>query len=157
MFCIICSIISCISLKWTLHRNENGSVNIKDSTIGNFLIIMVFVVISIIQFGIGTNVYPSLASDLAGIQALEKRIEDIRASSYNYEKEGKFVAGSIENYQQSTNLSKYISGLATKEFYYSSALKQAKVYKEIFPLYFFGHGWAISDKVYELPILEGVK
>lgn len=155
MFWIICSIISCISLKWTYGKNNDNSI--KDIFIANIIITMVFVVISIIQFGIGVDNYPSLASDLAGIQALEKRIEDIRASSYNYEKEGKFVAGSIENYQQSTNLSKYISGLATKESYYSSALKQAKVYKEIFPLYFFSHGWAISDKVYELPILEGVK
>lgn len=157
MFWIICGIISCVLLKWTLNRNEDGTLNIKDSTIGNFIVTGLLFGIAIIQFGIGINVYPSLSGDLAEIRSLENRIEDVRNSNYEYEKDGSFIAGSIENYQQSTILSKYVSDLAEKEASYSSELSKAKVHKRTFSLHFFSIGWAISDKVNELPVLEGTK
>ena len=154
MLWIICSIVSGICLKWTLKRNEDGSINIKDSTIGNMLITIIFILIASIQFGIGIVVYPTLSGDLAEIKALEKRIEDVRNSNYEYKKDGNFIAGSIENYQQSTNLSKYVSDLAEKEASYSNALRRAKVYKDTFPLYFFCTGWAISDKINKLEVID---
>jgi len=111
-------------------------------------IVSVFVVL--IQLGIGMTDYPYLVKKQAAIKSLENRIEDIRGSSYAYGKDGNFVAGSIENMNQSTNLSKYIADLAEKEAHYNSYLAEAKIYKEMFVLYFFGYGWAISDKIYTL-------
>lgn len=157
MFWILCALISCVCLKLTFNRDEDNSLRIGDNTIGNFIIIGVFVVISAVQFGVGIDVYPSLASELAEVQALEKRIEDIRGSNYAYEKDGRLIAGSVENLSQSTNLSKYISELAAKEASYNKELKRAKVYREVFPLYFFNTGWAISDRVEKLPILGGAE
>lgn len=157
MFWILCALISCICLKFTLNRNEDKSLKIGDNTIANFIIIGLFVGVSVIQFGIGIDAYPSLASELAEVQALEKRIEDIRGSNYAYEKDGRLIAGSVENLSQSTNLSKYISELAAKEASYSKELKRVKVYREVFTLYFFSTGWAISDRVEKLPILGGAE
>lgn len=154
MLWIICSIVSGICLKWTLKRNEDGSINIKDSTIGNILITIIFILIAGIQFSIAIVVYPTLSGDLAEIKALEKRIEDVRNSNYEYKKDGDFIAGSIENYQQSTNLSKYVSELAVKEASYSNTLRRAKVYKDTFTLYFFCSGWAISSKINKLEIID---
>lgn len=155
MFWILCTLISCLCLKFTLSRNGDGSLSIGDSTLTNFILIAVFVMISAIQFGIGIDVYPSLASELSEVQTLEKRIEDIRGANYAYEKDGRLIAGSVENLNQSTNLTKYIADLAAKEASYNKKLKKVKVYREVFPLYFFGTGWAISDRVEELPILGG--
>lgn len=152
MSLILCSIISCICLKWTFNKNADDSINIKNSVITNFILITIFIGGTLIQFDTGIHIYPLLAGDLAEIKALENRIEDIRASNYEYVKDGDFIAGSIENYQQSTNLSKYISDLAEKEASYNKYLKEAKINKEIFLLYFFSYGWAISDKIYELEI-----
>lgn len=151
---IICTIISVICLKFTLHKNPDGSLKIKDPTIGNIVAIVVFSVIAVIQFGVGINVYPSLAGNLAEVKTLEKRIVDIKASKYTYEKDGKLIAGSIENYKQSTNLSEFITTLAVKEANYSKALRRAKTHKEVFALYFFGYGWSISDKINQLKTID---
>lgn len=102
----------------------------------------------------GITEYSSLTKKLGQIEALQNRVKDIKESIYGYEKDGNFVAGSIENYQQSTNLSKYITELATREANYKGNLQECKAYKEVFPLYFFGPGWAISKRIYNLPTLE---
>jgi len=150
MFLILCSIISCICLKWTFSKHADGSVIINNNVIVNFILIAIFIGGTLIQFDTGIHTYPTLAGNFAEIKVLENRIKDIRSSNYGYEKEGNFIAGSIENYKQSTNLTKYIADLATKESNYNKELKTAKIYKEMFLLYFFGSGWAISDKIYEL-------
>lgn len=66
------------------------------------------------------------------------------------------MAGSVENLSQPTNLSNCIAQLASIESDFNGNLAEAITYKEHFPLYFFGPGWAISDKVYDLrPIQDG--
>lgn len=102
----------------------------------------------------GITEYPSLTKELGQIEALQNRVKDIKESIYKYGKDGDFVAGSIENMNQSTNLSKYITELAKNEAKYKGRLQECKAYKEVFVLYFFVPGWAISDKIYDLPTLE---
>jgi hypothetical protein len=111
-------------------------------------------IIVIIRGVAGITDYPYLNKELSQVETLENRVEDIRNASYKYKKDGNFVAGSIENINQSTNLTKYISDLAKKEASYNGYLRKVKDYKEIFALWFFGDGWAISDKVYDLPVIE---
>ena len=119
------------------------------------IVITIISAVTVFAQGIyGITEYPSLTRKLGQIEALQNRIIDIKEAAYKYKKDGNFVAGSIENYQQSTNLSKYITNLAKNEADYKGNLQECKIYKEIFPLYFFGPGWAISDKVYNLPTLE---
>lgn len=95
--------------------------------------------------------YPSLIKQWGHVEALQNRVEDIRKASYEYKKDGGFVAGSVENLSQSTNLSKYIANLSTKEAEYNAHLQRSRVFKEVFILSFFGNGWAISNKIYDLP------
>ena len=125
-------------------------------TLGAICIIITIIsmFIFIAQGITGITDYPYLTRKLAQVESLNHRIQDIKNASYKYKKDGNFVAGSIENINQSTNLSKYIADLAQKEAHYSGYLKEAKAYKETFVLYFFGNGWAISDKIYDLPTIK---
>ena len=157
MFWIIITIIFGISAAIQIdsfYKNKNE----RDlSTFGVICIAIAVLSAAVISAqGIsGITDYPSLTRKLGQVEALQNRVKDIKKSIYTYEKDGNFVAGSIENYQQSTNLSKFITDLAKKEADYKGSLQECKAYKEVFPLYFFGPGWAISDKIYDLPTLQG--
>lgn len=102
----------------------------------------------------GLKVYPRLKGELEGIKALQSRIKDIKSASYEYEKDGTLIAGSLENYKQSTNLSKYIADLAVKESEYNNHLGKNKTYRKEFILRHFAGGWAVSNKIF---ILETFK
>lgn len=106
--------------------------------------------ISLSQGTTGLRTYPKFKGELEGIKALQNRIKDIKNASYKYEKDGTFIAGSIENYKQSTNLSNYITELAVKESEYNNRLERDKIYKKEFLLRHLAGGWAISDKIFTL-------
>lgn len=154
MFWIILSIVSFILAGAEIYRCYHKDKNLRD--IGPvYMIICVISSIIVIMLGVaGITDYPYLNKELIQVETLENRVEDIRNASYKYKKDGNLVAGSIENINQSTNLTKYISDLAKKEASYNGYLRKVKDYKEIFALWFFGDGWAISDKVYDLPVIE---
>ena len=154
MLWISLSIIGTILVKMCAKRNEDKSLIMSDKFIFYAIITVLFITTSFIQFGMGVGEYPSLSKDLSQINSLKKRVQDIRNASYNYKENGKLVAGSIENMNQSTNLSKYIAELALKEAEYSGNLKSAKVHKEVFALSFFSYGWAISNEIYKLEVIE---
>ena len=149
---IIFGILATIQIN-SFHKNENEH---DLSTFGVICIIITVLSAAVISAqGIsGITDYPSLTRKLGQVEALQNRVKDIKESTYKYEKDGNFVAGSIENINQSTNLSKFITDLAKREAGYKGSLQECKAYKEVFPLYFFGPGWAISDRVYNLPTLE---
>lgn len=156
MFWIILAIISGILAAIQIDRFCKNANEHDLSTYGVVcIIITVLSTFVIIAEGLhGITEYPALTRKLGQIEALQNRITDIKEAAYKYKKDGNFVAGSIENYQQSTNLSKYIADLAIREASYKGNLQECKTYKEVFPLYFFGPGWAISNKIYDLPTLE---
>jgi len=114
------------------------------------VIAIIACIITIIQGIDGITDYPYLVKKLAKAEALQARIVDIRNSHYEYKDNGALVAGSVENWKQSTILSNYISQLANTEAGYNSYLKECIVYKDTFILYFIGPGWAMSDKIYDL-------
>lgn len=158
MFCIILLIVSIIVLctrgigKYSAFENKKS--DLKPLGVVCAIVITLSAVSILIQGVVGTLEYPQLSSQLAKVDALELRIDDIRKSTYDYEKSGILVAGSIENTNQSTNLSKFIEELANKEAEYSGMLKNAKIHKEVFPLWFFGYGWYISYKIYDLRVIK---
>lgn len=156
---VIGSILSGIQLKKYFTKDKDGEklIDTEDFSSSGTIYITVMIVSIIIVTVQGINSitdYPYLAKQLAHIETLKNKTKDIRNSSYTYGKNGNFVAGSIENYQQSTNLSKYIAELAIKEAKYNEYLQEAKIYKSTFILYFFGDGWAISNKINTLPIIK---
>ncbi len=98
----------------------------------------------------GITDYSHLKKEHAEIQSLQKRIVDIRQAKYEYKKDGGMIAGSIENFKQSSALTKYLSELAKKEAKYNGYLDKCKSHKEEFLLYFFIDGMFISNKIYQL-------
>ena len=120
-----------------------------------YTVVVIFSCIIVIIQGIqGATDYPSLVKRLAKAETLQARVADIKAAHYGYKVDGALVAGSIENWKQSTVLSDYITKLATVEADYNGYLKVCKSYKETFILYFLGPGWAISDKIYNLDYIS---
>jgi len=101
--------------------------------------------------GIGT--YPSLLGQLYEIKALQRRINDIRRAVYP-EQSGKLIGGSLANLQQSSKLSDYLCRVAVAEASYNSSAIKAQLYKRDFIYIVFGHGFFISDKVFQLPVLR---
>jgi hypothetical protein len=154
MFWIILSIISLILAGAEIYRCYHKDEDLRGIGVAYMMTCAISSIIVIILGVAGITDYPYLNKELIQIETLENRVEDIRNASYKYKKDGNFVAGSIENINQSTNLTKYISDLAKKEASYNGYLQKVKDYKEIFVLKFFGDGWAISDKVYDLPVIE---
>jgi len=153
MFWLIISILSGIIILKSQKRNEDGSLKITNLNITSYFIVVISFYIFVILGSLGVTTYPNLIKKAGEIHALANRVQDIRNSSYSYKTDGGLVAGSIENYKQSTNLSTYISNLAKVEADYNGSLETAKASKELFILNFFGRGWAISDKIYELEII----
>jgi hypothetical protein len=100
----------------------------------------------------GVSDYPYLAPKYKAIEAYRSRIQDIRNATYKNKNQDMIISGSLDNMQQSTNLSKYISEIAIKEAQYTEALEKSKIYKETFLTKFFADGLFISDKIYELPV-----
>ena len=152
MFWIIVFIISFILSITTLKKylkTDQQEPPIKAT--GYIFIAMLSGFIFMVQGIEGITDYPFLTKQLAQIEALQHRLQDIKGASYTYKKDGSFVAGSIENMNQSTNLSKYITDLSEREARYNGYLQKAKTYKEVFVLSLFGDGWAISSKIYDLP------
>jgi hypothetical protein len=153
MFWIIIVIIFGILAAIQIYKD----VDARDlSTFGIVCIVITIIsTVTVFAQGIaGITEYPDLTKRLGQVEALQNRVKDIKESTYTYEKDGNFVAGSIENINQSTNLSKFITELAKKEADYKGRLQECKAYKEVFTLYFFGPGWAMSNKINDLPILK---
>lgn len=138
------------------NKNCNPDQCEKDQTFSKICAV-VAVITGLISVGCvadGITDYPYLVKKLAMVETLQQRIVDIREANYKYVVNGTLVAGSIENWKQSTNLSTYISSLATLEAEYNGYLEKCKVYKSSFLLQFFGYGWAISDKVFTLKYIS---
>lgn len=145
MFWIILLLVSIIVLITSIIEDW------EDTLFGISVIIGIISLIVCITLGIsGITDYPHLVGKKAQIESLQNRVQDIREASYKYKKDGHLIAGSVENMNQSTNLSIYIKELAVKEASYAYYLQKAKICNKTFILRFFGDGWAISDKVHEL-------
>ena len=162
MFWIILSIIGIV---FSIHghkrvNNFNKDIEQGVSKKGSVFAVICTVIavisclIAIAQGIAGITDYPHLVKRLAKAETLQARIVDIRNAHYKYESNGALVAGSVENWKQSTVLSDYIAQLAVIESNYNGDLKTCIAYKETPILYFLSSGWAISDKIYDLKYIS---
>ena len=157
MIWVILSLIGLVVVAYKMKVNKKAIgryLDLGGTTIQTLTTVCIFIGISAIQLGIGLHEYLSLSKERASISVLEKRVDDIKTAYYPCGNKGAFVTGSIENMSQSTNLSRFISDLAWKESEYSGKLKRAYLNKELFLLYFFSYGWAISDDIYKLEAIK---
>lgn len=162
MFWPILTIIGIVLSVYCYKRVSDYNKSCKDyNDKKNPVFSIICIVVAVISGGIsvvhgidGITDYPYLVKELATVETLQQRIVDIREANYEHMENGALVAGSIENWKQSTNLSTYISNLATLEAEYNGYLEGCKIYKSSFPLLIFGYGWAISDKVLTLKYIS---
>lgn len=140
----------------TFNKNRKQGVSKEDPVFAVICTVIAAItcLISIVQGIDGVTDYPYLVNRSAKAETLQARIVDIKNAHYKYEADGELIAGSIENWKQSTILSNYISQLAVIEADYNGYLKKCIAYKETFILCSLGSGWAISDRIYELKYIS---
>ena len=131
-------------------------VEVRDDdcvAIPSFITAVISAVVLVIILLKGITVYPKLVGELHKVKIFRQRIVDIKLAAYP-EQPGKLVGGSLTNLQQSSKVSDYIYQLAETEARYNALLSKARYYKKDYWWVLFGHGFFISDKVFQLPVLK---
>jgi len=99
---------------------------------------------------VGMSVYPNLIKLKTQVETLEGQISTIRNAYYPTENHSTLISGSVENFQQSTNLSRYIQKCAELKAEYNSELKYYQTVKKMMFYKLFSYAIFISNKIYEL-------
>jgi len=155
MFWILLGIICVIALILFCNIELLRNWDVNDFVSGTFFFLCIMSISIFLILGINGMIdYPYLLGQHEEIKVYQSRIKDIRNAVYKTTSKATLINGSIENMQQSTNLSKYIVYLAKKEAEYNSYLVKCKFYKDNSLFYWFIDGWAISDDIDKLPILK---
>ena len=150
MFWVLLSIISLILTilfdisEWRDTRRYEGF-----SVLGLFI----FLLIIALLIPKGIKVYPNLRSLKIRVESIKSEIESVR-NAYYKNNNGGLIVGNIENFQQSTNLSKYIERYAELKAEYNSKLKYYQTIKRL-PIYFwFSYSAFVPDKIFELEYIK---
>ena len=147
MFWIILFLVSIISLIYFGKQNKEGFA------IASFISALGCVIILTLLLPEGIMTYPKLVGQLHKVKTLQQRIDDIKDAAYP-EHSGKLIGGSLTNLQQSSKLSDYLRQIAEAEASYNSLLVKAQFYKKDYIWLLFGHGFFISNKVFQLSKIE---
>ena len=147
MLWIILFLASIILLIYFGKQNEEGFA------IASFISALGCVIILALLLPEGIMTYPKLVGQLHKVKTLQQRIDDIKDAVYP-EQSGKLVGGSLTNLQQSSKLSDYLRQIAEAEASYNSLLVKAQFYKKDYIWLLFGHGFFISNKVFQLSKIE---
>jgi len=141
ILCFVCLIAFCI---------------VKDEDTKFMLCLFCFVLylISIVAINHGIRIYPYLIKLKTQAESIKSEISNIRNAYYLTKNCGKLMAGSIENFKQSTNLSQYIQKYAELKAKYNSDLKYYQTIKKMWVHKLFTYGFFISNKIYELEELK---
>lgn len=146
MIWIVLALIG-IGIGIAIMRDSKGSSDDVGPTL--FMLALSFV-IAIIPIASGASCYPWLIAEKARVVSLKEEIETLRGAHYGDVEGGVFVGGSLDNLQQSKELSIYIKEYATLKAQYNAQLASDKVKKQTaFYIWFGGSGFA-SKKILEL-------
>jgi len=146
LICIFIFIATTIILK-----NKDCS----DEIIGVFIALSVFcTVFTITYIVVGLNVYPSLIAQREEVITLKSEIENVRKAWYPNVNKNSLIAGSLDNFKQSTVLSEYIIEYASKKARYNANLNRNIVYKSKFIFWWFGVSAFISKDIFSLEPLD---
>ena len=119
-----------------------------DGLIG--LILIVCIALASLTIFYGVRVYPELITLKNKVEAIYSEIDTIKNACYKNEQRSSLIAGSLDNYKQSTNLSQYIKQYAELKAKYNSSLKYYQTIKEMWIYKLFGHAIFISNRIYNL-------
>jgi len=98
----------------------------------------------------GVKVYPELISLKSKAEVIYSEVDTIKNAYYKNEQKSSLIAGSLDNYKQSTNLSQYIKQYAELKAEYNSSLKYYQTIKKMWTYKLFGHAIFISNRIYDL-------
>jgi len=115
---------------------------------GIMILIFMLTIGSIVYSGIA--IYPNLVSLKNKAKSIYSEINTIKNAYYENGQRISLIAGSLDNYKQSTNLSQYIKQYAELKAKYNSSLKYYQTIKEMWIYKLFGHAIFISNRIYNL-------
>ena len=147
MFWIILLLVGIILLIYSSKKYADGLV-----CLSIIIVVINFIMTPVIIIE-GISTYPDLIKQFQKVKTLRQRINDIKNAVYP-EQSGKLIAGSLTNLQQSSKLSDYFRLIAEIEAEYNASLIKARFYKKDLMWQIFGHGFFISNKVFQLPKIE---
>ena len=147
MFWIILLLVGIILLIYSSKKYADGLV-----CLSIIIVVINFIMTPVIIIE-GISTYPDLIKQFQKVKTLRQRINDIKNAVYP-EQSGKLIAGSLTNLQQSSKLSDYLRQIAEAEASYNSLLVKAQFYKRDYMWLLFGHGFFISNKVFQLSKIE---
>jgi len=127
---------------------ENDHADLIFLALGIVVLILVNAVGGVIHSG--TIVYPNLISLKSKVESLYSEMNTIKNAYYESNQKGFLIAGSLDNYKQSTNLSQYIKQCAELKAKYNSSLKYYQTIKKIWIYKLFGYAIFISNRIYNL-------
>ena len=147
MFWIILLLVGIILLIYSSKKYADGLVCLS------IIIVVINFMITPVIIIEGISTYPDLIKQFQKVKTLRQRINDIKNAVYP-EQSGKLIAGSLTNLQQSSKLSDYLRHIAEIEAEYNALLAKAQFYKRDYMWLLFGHGFFISNKVFQLSKIE---
>jgi len=151
-YLILGVLLGCLGY-YVLTKSPSYSVG---EPVGAVLIIIAVISFAsgVCMFAIGVDAHPKTLSKQEFVLSLKSEIETIRNSTYESKTSGSLISGSIENMQQSTQLSKYVSSCANHKANFNSYLKYNQLQKELFILRWFGYGMFIDKGILNLKPIE---
>lgn len=117
-----------------------------------FCLLCAFPALLILMSGITT--YPKLLADKAYIETMENSIEMMRKARYDTTANGTFVGGSLDNVNQSTNLSGYLDRYIQAKAKYNEKLTLNQTAIDMISAKLFTDIAFVSPKIRELEILK---
>lgn len=131
------------------------AVRLYDKSSGcSILLAIIPTVLLLATSVIGLNTYPYLASQREEVLSLQSEIEAIKNAYYKEANNGALVGGSLDNMQQSTNLSQYIKSYANRKADFNKNLTAAQVRMSMLTLWWVGEAMYIDKRVLEIEPIE---
>ena len=145
---VVSIIIICVAIN-LLDRRSTEDLGNFFMTIGVISLTISSMVTLILLFS-GLLTYPYLVGQKEEIISLRANAKNIRNAKYSYKTDGKLVAGSIENFKQSTIHSNYYAKLAKKEANYNSVLVSGQLYEGNTLYFYVWKGMFINSDIQKL-------
>ena len=116
-----------------------------DFGFGCFMTCLMFLFLFLISSFFALTDYPYMLAKKEYVESLESGINNIRYANYESKKDGSLVSGSIENINQSTNLSQYISTCEMQKAEFNKRLIRLQNMRR-FKVYWFFMSTNLIDK-----------
>ncbi len=120
----------------------------------SMLLIFVVAPLLLIPILTGISTYPYLVSTRVEVVSLQEEIITVKEAHYSEVGSGALVGGSLDNMQQSKELTIFIKGYVEKKAKYNGALEATKIKREILMYKLFSNALFISNRIHGLERID---